>query len=169
MNRPNIRIVPALEGERLDQIKELFREYWAAFGFSPCFQGFSSELDALPGNYSPPGGRLLLALVDGAPAGCIALRPHEETRCEAKRLWVKPEYRGQGIGKKLMERIIEEARLEGYRELLGDTMPYMTEAISMYDRLGFERGEAYLADPTPCAIPIRLVLLSGPSKTREEI
>ncbi len=158
MGGPDIQIVPALEGEPLEQVKHLFRQYWAAFDFSPCFQGFSSELAALPGAYSPPAGRLFIAYLDGAPAGCIALRRIDQTRCEAKRLWVEPHFRGQGIGKCLLRLVIEEARQSGYREMLGDTMPYMTHALDMYDRLGFERAGDYLADPTPGAIPLRLLL-----------
>jgi putative acetyltransferase len=123
----------------LNQIRELFKEYWSSFGFTPCFQGFQQELDTLPGAYAPPRGRLLLAVIDGEPAGCIALRPVDDTRCEAKRLFVRPKFRGTGLGRTLLERLLDEARHAGYRELIGDTLPVMDRALVLYDRMGFER------------------------------
>src|SRR5215471_1483153 len=85
----------------LAMIRELFQEYWTALGFTPCFQGFETELATLPGKYAPPRGRLLLAMIDGSHAGCVALRPFDETRGEMKRMYVRPQHRGQGIGEAL--------------------------------------------------------------------
>jgi putative acetyltransferase len=141
-----------------DMVRELFREYWASFGFSPCFQGFEAEVAGLPGAYAPPGGALVLALVDGQAAGCAALRPLDTLRSEAKRLYVRPQFRGRGLGHALLEWVIAEARTMGYRELVGDTIPQMTVALEMYDRAGFERTGPYAEAPTPGAIYLRLKL-----------
>ncbi len=100
-------------------------------------------------------------MIDDAAAGCIALRRVDSWRGEAKRLYVRPEFRGRGIARGLLEWVIAEARKEGYRELVGDTMPVMQHALALYERMGFERTSPYLSDPTPGAICIRLALQSG--------
>ena len=141
-----------------DQVRELFREYWASFGFSPCFQGFEAEVAGLPGAYAPPGGALVLALVEGQAAGCAALRRFDAQRCEAKRLYVRPRFRGLGMGRALLDWVIAEARTMGYREMVGDTIPQMAVALAMYDRAGFERTGPYAEVPTPGAIYLRLKL-----------
>jgi GNAT superfamily N-acetyltransferase len=141
-----------------DQVRELFREYWDSFGFSPCFQGFETEVAGLPGAYAPPGGALVLALVDGQAAGCAALRRFDAQRCEAKRLYVRPQFRGQGVGHALLDWVIAEARTMGYREMVGDTIPQRAVALKMYDRAGFERTGPYAATPTAGAIYLRLKL-----------
>src|SRR5262249_36859083 len=104
-------IVAVQTPEGLAQVRGLMQEYWASFGFTPCFQNFSEELAGLPGGYAPPSGRLGLALVDGHPAGCAALRRLDDTRCEAKRVYVRPAFRGAGIGRALLHWLIAEARL----------------------------------------------------------
>ena len=142
----------------IESIRRLFEEYWRSFGFTPCFQNFGDELKALPGEYARPRGRLALAMADGEPAGCVALRPFDSTRAEAKRLWVRPEFRGRGFGKALLDWVIGEARAAGYSEILGDTMPEMATALAMYDRAGFERTGPYAEKATPGAIHIRLRL-----------
>ena len=146
-----MQIVHAESPEQLQQIRRLFEEYWKAFGFTPCFQNFDQELAGLPGAYAEPEGRLALALVDERPAGCIALRRFDAERGEAKRLYVRPEFRGRGIGRALVEWLIGEARQAGYRELVGDTLPVMSAALELYDRFGFERtaeaGTIYLRLP----------------------
>ena len=142
----------------LDQVRMLFEEYWTSFGFNPCFQNFSTELAALPGAYAPPRGRLAVALIDGQPAGCGALKPFDGSRCEFKRLYVRPAFRGAGLGQALLDWLIAEARAAGYQEVLGDTMPVMEAALRMYDRMGFERTAPYAADPTAGAIFLRLRL-----------
>ena len=151
-------IRPVQSEDDLCSARKLFEEYWSSFGFTPCFQNFSEELAALPGEYVPPAGRLALALEDDEPVGCVALRRLDDTRCEAKRFYVRPEFRHRGIGRALLDWVIAEARAIGYRELRGDTMPVMERALAMYDSIGFERTGPYLENPTPGAICIRLEL-----------
>ena len=151
-------IVPVETAAQLEEVRRLFQEYWDSFQFTPCFQNFGAELAGLPGDYVPPGGRLAVALVSGAAAGCAALRAIDSARCEAKRLYVRPKFRTLGIGRALLDWAIAEARTIGYRELLGDTMPVMERALAMYDRMGFERTAPYGAKPTEGAIYIRLCL-----------
>jgi carbonic anhydrase len=152
------QIVPVESAEHLRLVRGLFEEYWRSFGFTPCFQNFRAEVASLPGAYAPPDGRLALALVGGEAAGCVALRRFDERRCEGKRLYVKPEYRGRGIGRALLDWVIAEARAAGYHEMLGDTMPLMDRALEMYERVGFQRIEPYAEQPTPGAIYLRLAL-----------
>jgi putative acetyltransferase len=153
-----LAIIPVQSDTQLQTVRQLFQEYWDSFGFTPCFQNFGSELERLPGDYATPAGRLALGLVDGALAGCVALRRLDDDRAEAKRLYVRPEFRGAGIGHALLSWVIAEARSAGYRELVGDTMPVMERALVMYSRMGFERTGPYGEKPTEGAIYIRLVL-----------
>ena len=127
----------ALDADSIDACRELFREYEKGLGVSLCFQGFEQELAALPGAYARPRGRLLLARVAGAPAGCGALRPLTDGDAEMKRLYVRPAYRGMGLGRMLAECAIDEARALGYASLKLDTLPQMKEAQAMYAALGF--------------------------------
>jgi len=151
-------IEQAASADELESVRALFQEYWTSFGFTPCFQNFDSELAALPGKYAPPHGRLLLATVNGRPAGCVALRRFDQTRGEVKRLYVRPQFRGNGLGKALMNALAAEARVIGYAELIADTIPkVMATALTMYERLGFEHIEPYSSE-TPEAQHIRLRL-----------
>jgi GNAT superfamily N-acetyltransferase len=148
----------AVSADALESVRGLFEEYWTSFGFTPCFQNFDSELAALPGKYAPPYGRLLLAKVNGQPAGCVALRRFDQTRGEVKRLYVRPQFRGSGLGQALMNALAAEARAIGYSEPIADTIPtVMATALAMYERLGFERITPY-SDETPEAQHIRLRL-----------
>ncbi len=151
-------ITPVEDAPSLAAARELFEEYWKSFGFTPCFQNFGQEVANLPGDYTPPHGRLALAWVDEQPAGCVALRRYDATRAEAKRLYVRPHFRGCGLGRALLEWVIAEARSAGYAEIIGDTMPVMTDALALYDRFGFERTAPYAAEPTPGAVFIRFKL-----------
>jgi putative acetyltransferase len=153
-----MRIVIAEGDERIELVRELFREYWDSFGFTPCFQNFDAEVAGLPGSYRSPEGRLGLVLMEDEVAGCVALRRIDEVRCEAKRLYVRPKFRGCGLGRLMLEWVIAEAKIGGYREMVGDTMPVMEQALTMYDRMGFERTGPYGATPTPGAIYLRLRL-----------
>lgn len=153
-----MRVLPAKSSADIEQVRRLFEEYWAAFGFTPCFQNFAQELAGLPGSYSPPDGRLALARIGGGAAGCVALRRLDATRCEAKRLYVRPAFRGRGVGRSLMQWIIEEARQAGYGEMLGDTLPVMSTALEMYGRMGFELTAPHEGQPEPGAIYLRLRL-----------
>ena len=151
-------IVRVETGAHLDQVRMLFEEYWSSFGFTPCFQNFSAELAPCREVMHCRGAAWLFALIDGEPAGCAALKPFDDHRCEFKRLYVRPAFRGAGLGQTLLDWLIAEARAAGYREVLGDTMPVMEGALRMYDRMGFERTGPYAADPTPGAIFLRLRL-----------
>ena len=153
-----MQIVEVSGGADIKEVKALFQEYWDSFDFTPCFQNFSDELSGLPGKYAPPGGALVLAVEDGVPAGCAALRRVDVERCEATRLYVRPAFRGRRVGKLLLDWLIARARSLGYREMVGDTMPVMSRALEMYDRAGFERTGPYVDEPTPGAIYIRLKL-----------
>ncbi len=139
MTNATWHIAPVESAEALSAVRLLLEEYWNSFGFTPCFQDFGDELAGLPGAYAPPGGRLALAIIDGQSAGCIALRRVDAGRAEAKRLYVRPVFRGRGLGRALMEWAMAEARAAGYREIVGDTMPVMRDALALYDRMGFER------------------------------
>jgi len=153
-------VVPVVTALQLAEVRALFEEYWSSFGFTPCFQNFGVELDHLPGDYGPPHGRLAIALVEQTPAACVALRRLNESQCEFKRLFVRPQFRGLGLGRELLAWIIAEARAEGYREILCDTMPVMAGALAMYRRAGFEFTGPYSPHPTPGAIFLRLALSS---------
>ena len=155
-----MEIVHVVTADQLAEVRALFEEYWRSFGFTPCFQNFSGELAELPGSYVPPGGRLALVLVDGQSAGCAALRRLDDERCEFKRLYVRPQYRGMRLGRELLAWIIAEAKAAGYRQLVCDTMPAMADALAMYQRAGFQRTEPYSDHPTPGAIFLRLALAS---------
>lgn len=158
-----MQIIDASGDPWLPEIRALFQEYWNSFGFTPCFQGFEQEVTNLPGAYAPPSGRLLIALVDGSAGGCVALRRLDDVRCEAKRLYVRPQFRSEGIGRALMSAIVREAAAAGYRELLGHTLPIMDHALALYDRLGFDRTTPGADNPAPDAIHIRLDLLHAAS------
>jgi len=159
MHKPmTFQILSAHEPQTVPAVRALFKEYWDSFGFTPCFQNFAEELAGLPGRYAPPDGRLALAWAETEAAGCIAMRRFDELRCEVKRLYVRPEYRGCGLGRRLLEWVLAEARAAGYGEIVGDTMPVMGEALALYDRMGFERTAPYADQGESGAIAIRLRL-----------
>lgn len=135
-------------------VRLLFREYAASLGFALDFQGFEDELASLPGDYAEPRGVILLAHAPGGePWGVVALRPLEdEGTCEMKRMYVRPEARGQGLGRILGEAIVEEARARGYSAMRLDTIDTMTPAITLYTSLGFRPIPAYRFNPMPGAL-----------------
>ncbi len=137
----------------LVHVRALFEAYWKSFGFTPCFQNFAAELESLPGDYT-----LVLAWKADQPAGCVAFRPFDGRRAEAKRLFVPPAFRGHGFGAALLEWAILQARRMGYQELVGDTMPVMKDALAMYERRGFEITPPYSPAPTEGAIYLRFRL-----------
>ena len=144
-----MRIVPAREPEEIDAARVLFREYAAGLGFDLSFQGFEAEMAALPGDYAPPRGALLLARGDGVEtwAGCVALRPLADEVCEMKRLFVRPAWRGTGLGRRLAKAILDEGRRLGYVRMRLDTVPAMQNAIGLYESLGFRDIPAYRHNP----------------------
>jgi GNAT superfamily N-acetyltransferase len=138
----------------LDEIRALLREYAAWLEVDLCFQNFEQELAGLPGDYAPPRGRLLIA--EGA--GCVALRAIDSEVCEMKRLYLRPEHRGSGLGRRLVQAIIDEARSAGYRRMRLDTMPKMDSAQRLYASLGFREIAAYRYNPEPGARFLELAL-----------
>jgi GNAT superfamily N-acetyltransferase len=137
-----LRVAPAL-AEEIDVVRELIAEYGASLEIDLSYQNFQEEVASLPGRYGSPGGQLLLGRVGGAPAGCVALRRLDLRRCEMKRLYVRPEHRGAGLGRLLVEAAIEHARVLGYVEMLLDTLATMTGAHELYFRLGFREIAPY--------------------------
>ncbi|MGA3316104.1 MAG: GNAT family N-acetyltransferase [Candidatus Korobacteraceae bacterium] len=149
-------IVEAITAEQIEQVRSLFRQYRAELPLQYRFRSFESE--GLPGEYGPPQGKLLLALVSGQPAGCVGLRPFpQEATCEMKRLYVRPGFRGRKLGRELAERVLQEARALGYRRLRLDTHPpTMQAAVRMYRKLGFQ--EITPASPVEGLLYMELLL-----------
>ena len=151
-------IVQASDAAAVAKARELFLEYAAEWKLDLCFQNFEAELASLPGDYSPPQGRLLLAQQDGQSAGCVALRKLEDDICEMKRLYVRPAFRGQGTGQALAAHIIEDARSIGYSRMRLDTLARMTAAVTLYQSLGFQRIDAYRPNPLEDVVYLELKL-----------
>jgi ribosomal protein S18 acetylase RimI-like enzyme len=145
--------------QQIAQASELFLEYAKSLGFSLCFQDFDKELANLPGDYAPPEGRLLLAEYNGQLAGCVALHKLEADICEMKRLYLRPQFRGKGLGRLLADRIVVEAREMGYKSMRLDTVePVMKDAVAMYRKLGFKEIPAYRPNPNPGTLYMELLL-----------
>jgi len=154
-----LTIIQAASPAQLTQVRDLFLDYAKSLGFSLCFQNFDQELATLPGHYAPPKGRLLLAEYDGQFAGCAALRELEEDICEMKRLYLRPEFRGKGLGRAIAEHLIAEARQIGYTRMRLDTVePVMQDAVAMYRRLGFREIPPYCKNPIAGALYMELNL-----------
>lgn len=170
---PLIDLAPASTPEAMDLVRTLFQEYASDPRVDICLAGFASELAGLPGDYAPPSGRLLIARVNGHPAGCAALRPtqlvscreqtannnssmsapRQETArtCELKRLFVKPEFRGLKLGRQLVEYLIREAALIGYQTVTLHSLPFMSAAIRLYESAGFVHCRPPLSPHAPSA------------------
>jgi putative acetyltransferase len=152
-------LIQAQSPAQVEQARQLFLEYGNSLGFSLCFQSFDQELAKLPGSYAPPQGRLLLAELEGRLAGCIALHPLEPQICEMKRLYLRPDFRGRGLGRVLAETIISEARSIGYRHMRLDTVePVMKDAVALYRKLGFREIAPYCPNPNPGVLYLELDL-----------
>ena len=143
-------VQPASPGD-IAVVRALFEEYARAVAAPACFAGYERELDLLPGEYMPPGGGLFLAWQGQEPAGCAALRRIDPETGEMKRLYVRPGFRGSGVGRALALAVISAARTSGYVRLVLDTLPLMTQAQALYRSLGFNPIGPYLACPTPGA------------------
>jgi len=146
-----LRIFQAQAEEQIKAARELFLEYAEGLGIDLCFQDFDREVAELPGDYAPPGGRILLGLVGEEVAGCVAVRGLNDGACEMKRLYVRPSQRGSGIGRRLVREVIAAARGLCYKRLLLDTLPVMAEAQRLYEYLGFREIEPYYENPVPGA------------------
>jgi putative acetyltransferase len=158
-----VSIVPALSDAAISQARNLFREYAKMPGVAPCVEDFEREVVSLPGQYAPPSGRLLLAMQEstgnsGEVIGCIALRRLEPGVCEMKRLYVRPTFRGSGAGRELVNSLTAEARSIGYKRMMLDTLPSMTEAHKLYRKLGFHEIPSYQKNPIPGALFFELAL-----------
>jgi ribosomal protein S18 acetylase RimI-like enzyme len=156
---PTIELLEADSPARVDAARELFREYAARLGVDLCFQDFEAELASLPGEYVAPHGALLLAAVDGQVAGCGALRAlpgvDHDNACEMKRLYVRPAFRGFGLGRVLTQALMDRGVQAGYSNLLLDTLDDMEAARGLYASLGFEEVAPYYFNPIPGAHYLR--------------
>ena len=155
-------IYQAVNPDQVEHARALFLEYAESLGFSLCFQSFDKEVAGLPGDYSPPGGRLLLAEHEGKIAGCVALHKLGDGVCEMKRLYVRPEFRGKALGRALAKHVIVEARALGYTRMRLDTIVgKMDSAIALYRELGFREIPPYRENPIPGAIYMEIKLDGG--------
>jgi len=141
----NLVIKPAYDD--IESIKLLFNEYAQSLEVDLCFQDFKYELDTLPGKYAQPDGRLYVAYWNNYLAGCVALRRYDDTRAELKRLFIRTEFRGLGMSKKLVQHVINDAKEVGYKQILLDTLNTMKPAISLYQSFGFKEIEPYYENP----------------------
>jgi ribosomal protein S18 acetylase RimI-like enzyme len=152
---PSVLLTTPSKPEELSALREIFREYADSLGVDLCFQQFDQELAGLPGDYAAPRGALLLALVDGAVAGCCALRPLDSAdypdAAEMKRLYVRDSFRGLGLGRQLAEAMLDRAREAGYACVLLDTLDDMEAARTLYEDLGFKEVPPYYHNPIPGA------------------
>ncbi len=144
-------IRPAAFPEDADVVRALFRDYQGSLGVDLGFQSFDAEVTGLPGDYTLPDGRLLLAIREGSAVGMIALRRLDPSTGEIKRLYVAPAGRGHGLGRQLVAHLMTEARAAGYRRLCLDTLPEMATAQALYQSLGFAPIAPYTFNPVPGA------------------
>jgi ribosomal protein S18 acetylase RimI-like enzyme len=156
---PDLQIVPVESISQLDLVRELLLEYWQNRNLALYVFDFDKELAALPGDYAPPDGRLFLAYWNHEAAGCVALRKIEPDICEMKRLYLRPKFRGKGIGRTLAEFIISQGRNLGYKKMRLDTIQSnMQDAIALYRQLGFNEIGPYRVNPLPGVIFMELAL-----------
>ncbi|MCL4539848.1 MAG: GNAT family N-acetyltransferase [Bacteroidetes bacterium] len=155
---PRLEIVGPHSPSLIEKAKGLFIEYADSLDFSLCFQDFEEEVSGLPGVYSLPSGRLIIAYVGEEAVGCVAMREIDDETCEMKRLYVRPGHRAKGIGRDLASRIIHEARETGYARMRLDTVSSMKEAISLYRSLGFKEIAQYRPNPIAGALFMELSL-----------
>ncbi len=154
----DMEIKDAGHAQDIELARTLIQEYAASLNFDLCFQGLTQELAELPGDYAPPGGCLLLGYVNGEAAGCVALRRLEPDVGEMKRLYLRPAFRGHGLGRRLVEEVLRRAAALGYRCVRLDTVPAMASAIRLYRSLGFRDIPPYRSNPVPGATYLELQL-----------
>jgi putative acetyltransferase len=154
-----MQLTQAQTADEIEQARCLFREYSAWLEVDLCFQNFEKELVHLPGYYIPPAGRLLIAYENSQLAGCVALRKIDDRVCEIKRLFLREQFRGKGLGRQLIEAMIQEAKHIGYERMRLDTLPpKMNEAIALYRSYGFKEIAAYYDNPVIGAMFMELDL-----------
>lgn len=157
-----IEIKPAIFPEDLERVVAIFREYVASPSVSLDFQDYEAEFASLPGKYAPPEGRLLLAWKDGAVVGCAALRKVDGSLCEMKRVYIRSTARGEGLGRRLIESILAEARVAGYTRICLDVLPEFIAAQGIYQSLGFQPAPPITFNPVPGTKFLGLDLISSP-------
>lgn len=142
----------------IKSVKNLFCEYADELNVGLEFQGFKHELENLPGKYAPPLGRIYIANCNGLTAGCVALKSLDKTSCEMKRLYVRTQYRGNGIGECLAKQVINDAKSLGYGIMYLDTLASLKYAVKLYKKLGFNETKQYYNNPLDNVIYMRLSL-----------
>lgn len=150
--------ITAVTEEDYGEVKALLREYEAEIGADLCFQGFEEELETLRRVYGPPGGVFFLLRQEGWIAGCVALKDLGGGVCEMKRLFLRPGFRGEGLGRRCAERIVQTAREMGYAAMRLDTLPAMHAAIVLYRSMGFRQIAQYTENPLEGALFMELRL-----------
>lgn len=162
--------------EHPELIAELFSEYTALlirlmphFGESLALQNYSEEFAHPEGKYAPPDGRLYIAMADGKPAGCIAMRKLDDERCELKRMYVRPEFRGHHIARTMAQRILSDAAEIGYQRVMLDTEPCLENAIRLYESLGFSRVARYNNSPFDSTIFMQYELQKKKNTEKNEL
>lgn len=160
--RPDFRLFTPSTPAHIMATREIFTEYAAQLGVDLCFQNFESELENLPGEYASPEGALVLAMAEGQVAGCCALRPlptaDHVNAAEMKRLYVRQAYRRSGLGRQLVEAVLDAARVAGYHSVLLDTLDDMESARALYGELGFVDVPPYYHNPLAGAHYLKVVL-----------
>lgn len=156
-------IAPATDPASIAAVRTLFLEYAASLDVDLAYQGFQGEVAGLPGDYVPPQGCLLLARNEAEAVACVGVRPLDDGVCEMKRLYVRPEARGSGIGRELAVAAIEFGRSAGFRAMRLDTLPSMVKAQALYHALGFRTIMPYRFSPVPGNVFMELVLVPPPA------
>ena len=154
-----VQIIHSHMPEQVGKVRSLFDQYAISVGSNLGFQNFDDELINLPGDYTPPSGALLMAVERSVSIGCVAMRPMDRSICEMKRLFVKPARRRKGVGRQLVEGIVDEAKKAGYQSMRLDATPSMREAIGLCQSVGFLEIEPTCWNPIPGVLYFELVLI----------